>query len=108
MDIWKEVEKLVGESLKTLAQRKVFSIISMSNSSLTILVGSSKKERRVSRDEIIDSATHLFSYKKLSRMKIRDSFSEANPAYVAAILSKLPGVLHFTSPIELVYREGKL
>lgn len=68
-----------------------------------IYINSSQKGRKIIKSEIEKSAIHLFSRKSLTRAEIRTLFSEANPAYVAGILAKLPGVEHKVDPITLFY-----
>lgn len=104
MDIWPFVENLKGKTLFTLAYKKAFEIIEINNNEVNILVHSTNKERKILKKNIDNAAKYLFSNKTITRIYIRDNFSEANPAYIAAILASLPDVTHKNKPITLYYR----
>jgi len=104
MNIWPVIENLVGKTLTTLAQDKPFEILKVSNNEVVILIHSTNKERKIQKKNIENAAKYLFSHRTLTRKQIRKLFSEPNPAYIAVILSKLPGVIYENRPITLIYR----
>jgi hypothetical protein len=107
MDIWTIIEDLDGLTLHTLDQKKPFRVKAVGDSGVTILVKKTRNERFISRSEIEGSFNDLWVIGELSRGDIRDRHSEANPAYVAAILSEIPGVRYKLKPIRLSYERGK-
>jgi hypothetical protein len=101
MNIWGEIEKLKGQTLQTLDQRKPFDIVEVTEYAVIIRPHKSNAERLISRDEIEDAAKRLIAVGQLTRTEIHAEFSEFNPAYVAAILVELPNVKHSIRPIKL-------
>jgi hypothetical protein len=106
MDIWVTIEDLEGLTLKTLDRKKPFRILSVDDSGIMILVTQTNKSRFISRSEIEGAFNELWLAGALSRADVRDRHSEANPAYVAAILADLPGVRYKLKPIRLFYERG--
>lgn len=101
MDLTVELKNLQGKRLTTLYQNKPFEITQVSNNQI-ILKTSTESHHPLPLKEITLSWNHLQKHKKLTRSQIRDlGFSEANPAYVVAILASLPGVKHSLGPIIL-------
>lgn len=101
--IWVNIVELTGQELNTLDQEKPFSIIKVSDKSLKIKT-STGNHRNISRNEIEGAWQHLTIHGQLSRSKVREQFSEFNPAYVVAIIAKLPKVTVTPNPIVLHYR----
>ena len=106
MNIWPMIKELEGQTLFTLRQRKHFDILDVGERIAVIRIQATGKERPISRNEIEPAAAYLHSHGSLTRTEIREKFSIANPAYVAAILSKLPDVTYNDRPIQLFYRKG--
>ena len=104
LSCWAEVKKLVGLSLKTLAQHKLFDILAITENHLTIRPQSSGKKRRIHRKEIDKAFNELVVARELSRSDIEKRFSPRNPVYVAATLAKIPGVSFSDKPITLRYK----
>ena len=101
MNIWIEIKQLKGQTLRTLDQRKPFDIVDVTDSTIIVRPHKSQIERSIRRDALENAYTRLATVEKITRVEIRDSFSEFNPAYVAAILAALPGVQHSLRPIHL-------
>lgn len=103
-DFWREVLKLRGKDLRTLAQKQVFSVLEVSNNNVFILVHSTNNRRDINRKEIEGAYKYLTKMKELTLKEIRNLHSEANPTYVAAILSEIPNVKSVSNPkIKLFY-----
>jgi hypothetical protein len=103
LSCWAEVKKLVGLSLKTLAQHKLFDILAITENHLTIRPQSSGKKRRIHRKEIDKAFNELVAARELSRSDIEKRFSPRNPVYVAAILAEMPDGSFSDKPITLRY-----
>src|SRR5437868_12655489 len=101
MNIWSEIEKLDGLTLKTLDQKKAFDIVGVTDHVVTICPHETQTERPIARDEIEKAYQYLYVVEQITRTEIREKFSEYNPAYVAAILAELPDVSHAIRPIRL-------
>jgi hypothetical protein len=101
MNIWGEVEKLKGQTLRTLDQHKPFDIVDVTEHAVIVCPHKSDAERKISRDEIENAAKRLLAVGQLTRTEVHAEFSEFNPAYVAAILAELPNVKHSIRPIKL-------
>lgn len=102
--MWSHVKALAGRSLATLDRRKPFTVKTVSESAVTILVGSTGRERRIARAEIEPAWVELQQHGTLTRGDVRERFAQYNPAYVAAILGQMPGVVVDTKPIRLRVR----
>lgn len=96
------LESLKGMTIKTLDRNRPFTIRSVDNKVLVVLIGSTRKERKISRNEIDGAYKVLYQDHKVTRSEIEAKFSMRNPAYVAAILSKYPGVRVTLKPITLL------
>ena len=109
MQFWSRILQIEGQTLKTLDKNKKFDIVCVKERSLVLNVHASDKDRLVHRDEIEGACKELFKRGQITRGKIQKKYSPRNPAYVAAILSTLPGVQYSLNPIILkVYiRETK-
>ena len=103
LSCWAEVKKLVGKILETLDQHKKFKIIALAENHLQIKLESSGKKRSIQRKEIDKAFNELGGARELSRTDIELNFSPRNPAYVAAIFAKMPGVSYTVRPIILRY-----
>jgi hypothetical protein len=104
---WAEVTKLVGKELKTLDRENPFQVLRITDTTLEIQVGHTGQLRTIQHEEIEDAWRELSTQRKLTRIDIRDQYSEFNPAYVAAILAALPDVTHKIHPIRLYYRQAQ-
>jgi hypothetical protein len=101
MNIWIEVEKLKGQTLTTLDQRKPFDIVEITENTITVRPHKSETDRQISRDAIEGACKRLITAGEITRTEIHSDFSEFNPAYVVAILAALPEVKHSIRPIRL-------
>jgi hypothetical protein len=101
MNLWKEIKKFDGQTLKTLDRKKSFDILDVTDHAVLICPQETQTERPISRDEIENSYRHLVAIGQTTRTEIREKFSEYNPAYVVAILAELPNVEHSIRPIKL-------
>ena len=101
MDIWIEVEKLKGQTLRTLDQRKPFDIVDVSEKAIIVRPHKNEVERQISRVDIENAFRRLAAVGEITRSAIRAEFSEYHPAYVAAILAELPSMNHSIHPIRL-------
>ena len=107
MDWWKTFGQLKGRTLKTLGRAEPFTIVAVNDQSIVVRPHSTNKERRVSRDEIESAFGELEQRGEMPFSNIRaNKHSEANPAYVAALLATLPGVTTSTNPIRLRFKRN--
>jgi hypothetical protein len=98
---------MLNNDLYTLRDKKKFTIITVTDSKIVIRVDSSKKTRPIIIQEIKGALSALQSSGILSRTQIEERFSPRNPAYVASILSKWPGVHEKLDPyITLFYKSS--
>jgi hypothetical protein len=104
MDVWTEIEKLQGKTLKTLAQNKPFDVVLVGQHTVIVRPHARGLERSIRREVIESAFSELALRGELARVEIRDRYTNFNPAYVAAILAALPGVTHSSRPIRLYYR----
>jgi hypothetical protein len=102
---WNLVRRLVGRKLYTLDQRHPFQVVEIDEKSLHILVETTGNHRAIPRGEIEAAWKHLVREGEITRTEIREQYSAANPAYVAAVLAALPGISYQTGPIRLIYRQ---
>jgi hypothetical protein len=101
MDLAVELRNLQGKRLATLYQNKPFEITQVSNIQI-ILKTSKEAQHPIPLKEITQAWNHLQKHKKATSSEVRDlGGSEANHAYVVAILASLPGVKHKLGPIVL-------
>ena len=103
MELTTFLEGLKGMTIKTLDQNKPFSILNVDNNVVVVLIGSTNKERKIGRKGIEGAYQALRRNHKITRSEIEAEFSVRNPAYVAAILSKYPGVRVTLKPITLLF-----
>ena len=99
MNIWVEINKLTGQTLRTLDQRKPFDVVKVTEHAVIVRPHKSEIERPISRDAIENACKRLVVVGEITRTEIHSEFSEFNPAYVAAILAALPEVKHSIRPI---------
>lgn len=103
-----ELKQLSGKMLNTLSRRRRFKVLSVDMYEVEILVSSTGKKRRIPLPEIEPAWRTLRQRGELTRAEIQERWSPRNPAYVAALLSLLPGVTFHSKPeIRLYYREGR-
>jgi hypothetical protein len=107
MDIWAEVGRLHGKTLKTLDRGQAFDLVAVTDAGAHVRPHISDKERVIQRKEIEAAGRALVAKGTLSRTEIQQRYSLFNTAYVAAILAALPGVTHRVRPIELQYHNAK-
>ncbi len=103
MDLWSEIAKLKGITLKTLDQNKPFDVVAVEEEAVVIKPHATGNTRVINGEEIEDAFNELMARGEITRTEIEDRFSPRNPAYVAAILAKLPGVQYDLRPIRLRY-----
>ncbi len=94
MKLRQELEKLTGKTLTTLYREKRFDVLAVNQNHILLFIHATEKERKIRWQEIEPARELLQRQKQLTRIEIRDNFSVANPAYVAALLAELPGVTH--------------
>jgi hypothetical protein len=103
MDFWSQIRALEGKSLRTLADRKPFEVVSVAQNKIVLKI-STEKIRTVWRKEIEGAFHELTRTGDISREEIEERHSPRNIAYVAAILAELNGVTYQLGPIRLFYR----
>jgi len=103
MDFWSQIRALEGKSLRTLAQRKPFEVVSVAENKIALKI-STRKIRTVPRKEIEKAFRKLILTGKVDRWEIEEQHSPRHIAYVTAILAELNGVTYQLGPIRLFYR----
>jgi len=101
MNIWEEIEKLNGQTLRTLDQRRPFDILSIDSTELVILPRSTKIERPIRREGIEAAYRHLIVTGQLTVKEIEEEFTPRSQVYTAAILAELPDIHHSLRPIRI-------
>ena len=101
MELLSELDKLVGQTLKTIDQGHKFTIYEVSEGKVIITVESTGKKRRISIEEICGSLELLSENHKITRKEINQKTSARNPAYVVSILAKITGAKISSNPIAL-------
>jgi hypothetical protein len=100
-DIWAEIKRLKGETLSTLARRKPFKIVSVTDNSVTVMPLSTNKERPVPRAGIENAFQRLITIGEINLADLEADFTPLNPVYTAAILAEMQGVKVYLKPIRL-------
>lgn len=103
MDIWSEIRNLQGDTLKTLDRGNPFDVSYVGNDTLFVSPQISGKARPIKRGTFEEAFNELRIRGELSRSDIQTRSSRFNPAYIAAILSKVTGVRYRRRPIVLSY-----
>jgi hypothetical protein len=101
MNIWIEINKLTGQTLRTLDQRRPFDVVDVNEHAVIVRPHKNEIERYISREAIENAYRRLVVAGEITRTEIHSEFSEFNPAYVVAILAALPNVQHSIRPIRL-------
>ena len=105
MNLWTELRKLEGHTLKTLDKGNPFDVIKVSENEVIVRPQVRGVDRSIKGSIFDDAFTEMRNRGQIFRTEIRDKYSSFNPAYVAAILGALPGVETRTKPIQLLYKE---
>ncbi len=101
MDIWAEVRKREGQTLRTLDRRKPFSVVSVGEAALVVRPMSTGKERAIPRKHVEAAMRQLQAAGELDAWEIDMDYAPRNAIYVAAIFATLPGVEYSLRPIYL-------
>ena len=101
MNIWDEIEKLKGQTLRTLDQHKLFEIIEVNSNELIILPRSTKISRPIRREGIEAAYRHLITTGQLTVKELEEEYTPRSQVYTATILAGLPDVHHLLRPIRL-------
>lgn len=108
MNIWNEIEKLKGYTLRTLDQHKPFEILEVSSNEVVIFPKSTKIARPIKREGIENAYRHLMVTGQLSINELEEEFTPRSQVYTATILARFPHVHHSLRPIRLwIVRETK-
>ena len=85
-EMWVSVRALQGRTLLT-ARGNPFCVVSVKTGYVAVVLQSTGKERRISRAEIEGAIALALQGRDISPSRLREAgVSEANPAYVAAIV----------------------
>jgi hypothetical protein len=87
--LWEKIEGLVGNTIHTVGRNKSFHIIDVTNDKCIVRVESTGKLRTIQRVEL-EKALRIGTVSSLNTSILRQKgASEANPAYVLAILKRI-------------------
>lgn len=101
MDCWMQIRALKGKTIRTLDRGNPFDVLDVTENAAIVRPHENMKERNVPREEIESAYNELVAKRELTRVTIREKYSQFNPAYVAAILAALPNVSSRAKPIRL-------
>ena len=104
MEMWKQVKSLEGHTLKTLARGNHFDVVSVDTQKVIVRPHVQGIKRHIKWQIIEDAFSELVQRGEVTRVDIRDHYTQFNPAYVAAILAALPDVTFTQPPIHLFYQ----
>jgi hypothetical protein len=103
MKIWQEVENLKGRTLETLAHKKGFQVLNVTDEWLILKSKSRGFKMFISRYDVENAFIQLASCGEISRVEIQYNHSDLNSSYLAAVLAAIPGVRYELKPIRLFY-----
>lgn len=92
MNLWAEIAKLEGKTLKTLNRSRLFDVVEVNAQEVIVKPRVRGIERTIHREAIEGAFKELVMRGEIARTDIRDRYSDFNPAYVVAILAALPSV----------------
>ncbi len=101
MNIWMDIGKLKGQTLRTLAQNKPFIVVDIDNSSLFIRPHSTKFDRPISRAGTEAAYQQLMTAGQLTIKELETEFTPRSQVYTATILVSFPGFRYSLCPIRL-------
>jgi hypothetical protein len=106
MDLWSEVKKLEGVTLRTLDHGKRFEVLAVTRQNVVVKLSATLKERPIQWAEIQGAYRELCALGRVTRNRIEEAHSPRNPVYVAAILAQFPDVKCKIRPIILFISKG--
>ena len=98
--LWVEIRELKGRTLHTLDRRKPFSVVNVTENTITVLPRSTGKERPIQRSGIENAFRRLTV---TGRLTLKEEFTPRNPVYTAAFLAEMPGVSWYVKSIRLTW-----
>ena len=78
-NLWKEIKRLKGETLRTLSRRKPFDVLAITKSVVIVVPHSTGKERPVQRAGIENAYQHLLVTGELTLSDIEEKFTPYSP-----------------------------
>lgn len=102
-DIWGEMARLHGKSLKTLQQRRSFTILNVCENSLTLELQENGRQKQVRRDCLQETYAVLYQRRELRLCEVSEAVGAQQAAYVATLLATLPNVAVCHKPLALIY-----
>ncbi len=96
---WEQIEALVGQRLKTLAEVNAFEIDRVDSDELVLTI-STGSERRITRKALMRAWARIVAGDEITRAHL-DELEERQGTYMAAILAKLPGVGFAYDPLRI-------
>jgi hypothetical protein len=106
MNLWQEIRKLEGKTLKTLDRKRPFDIITIDDTQIIVQPHVRNLPRPIKREAIEGAWRDLIRQKEISMTEIKSRYSDWSPVYVTAVLAELPNVEYQIRPIRLFYKEG--
>lgn len=91
---------LKGKTLSTLARAKKFDVLQVDERKIRVAPQSTHVERPISKDSIEWAWNELWTKGELKQQEIFLSGS-VNSAYIATLLTQLPGVTYKIKPVRL-------
>src|SRR3990172_5771197 len=75
IDMWSQLRNLQGKTLRTLDRRYPFDVVDVTPTQVILKLHRTRKQRRILKDEIVDSFGELKRQGKISRARIEDNYS---------------------------------
>ncbi len=102
-DIWGDLARLDGKCLKTLEQRRPFTVLAVRETGVILELQTSGKQRQVSRASLQEAYAALYTRRELSLHDVSEAVGANQASYVATLLATLPNVAVCRKPMALIY-----
>jgi hypothetical protein len=104
MNIWNFMRWLQGKTLHTLARQAPFTVRSIGEDRLTLVIHSSKMERVITRSEVESAFNELWVSREVTLKEITEHHSEASASYIVTLLAQFPDVDFLQKPVRLYWK----
>ncbi len=102
-DIWGDLARLDGKCLKTLEQRRPFTVLAVRETGVILKLQASGKQCQVSRESLQEAFDVLYARRELSLHEVSEAVGANQASYVATLLATLPNVAVCRKPMALIY-----
>lgn len=102
-DIWGDLARLDGKCLKTLEQRRPFTVLAVRETGVILELQANGKQCQVSRASLQEAYTALYTRRELNLHDVSEAVGANQASYVATLLATLPNVAVCRKPTALIY-----